>query len=403
MQFVYKARTKEGELKTGTIETGNKEAAINILQEGKLVIISLETKEKGGGLMSKNIKLFEGVTKKDVMVMARQLSTLFSAKVPILRALQALANQTKNPAFRERLNQIATDVNAGASLSYAFSKHEKVFSPFFINMVKSGETAGKLEEVFLYLADYIERDYYLVSKARSAMIYPAFILISILVVGLLMVGTVIPKLSQVLIESGQALPVLTQIIIALGLFVNKWWWLILITFALFAIFLFRYLKTAGGKEFFDRAILKIPTFGKIFRQIYISRFSNNLSTLVKGGLPIIQAIQITGDVIGNAVYKDIFNKTAENVKVGKSISSVFESYSKDIPPIVTQMISIGEETGKLEEILSKISSFYQKEVDNLVDNLVGLIEPILIVVFGAAVGLLVAGILLPIYNIAGGL
>lgn len=397
--YNYQARTKEGEVQTGVVEAGSQEAAVAILQRHNLIVISLG--EVRPSVFTFRIKFLERIGAKDVMIFSRQLSTLFEAKVPLTQSLKTLANQTENDYLRERIIKVLDDVTAGSLLSAALAKHPKAFTPFYVNMVRSGEAAGKLQEVFIFLADYLEREYYLNSKARSALIYPAFILVALTIVGAVMLTVVVPRLSEILKESGQELPILTRIIIGAGDFFARWFLLIFGVIAVLGTATWRYLSTPQGQDNWDFVKLKLPIIGKILRQVYLSRLANNLSTLIQGGISIVQALEITSETVGNAVFRDVLAKAKENVKGGKLISATFEA-SPAIPPLMSQMIAIGEQTGKLSSILLTVAKFYQKEVDSLVDNIVALLEPALILVFGVGVGVLVIGILMPIYNLAGG-
>ncbi|MEK7123950.1 MAG: type II secretion system F family protein [Patescibacteria group bacterium] len=397
--YNYQARTKEGEVQTGVVEAGSQEAAVAILQRHNLIVISLG--EVRLSVFTFRLKFLERIGAKDVMIFSRQLSTLFEAKVPLTQSLKTLANQTENDYLRERIVKVLDDVTAGSLLSAALAKHPKAFTPFYVNMVRSGEAAGKLQEVFIFLADYLEREYYLNSKARSALIYPAFILVALTIVGAVMLTVVVPRLSEILKESGQELPILTRIIIGAGDFFARWFLLIFGVIAIVGVAAWRYLNTPRGKDNWDFVKLKLPIVGKILRQVYLSRLANNLSTLIQGGISIVQALEITSETVGNAVFRDVLAKAKENVKGGKLISATFET-SPAIPPLMSQMIAIGEQTGKLSSILLTVAKFYQKEVDSLVDNIVALLEPALILVFGVGVGILVIGILMPIYNLAGG-
>lgn len=401
MQFNYIARTKKGETQEGTIEASSQDAAINILQQHGLIIIKLEEIKKLSIFLRK-IEFFERVKPKDIVIFSRQISTMFESKVPPVTALRTIINQTSNTTLRDALFEIAQDVEAGTSLSQAMSRYPKIFSPFYVNMIRSGEVSGKLQEVFSYLADYIEREYDLASKAKSALIYPIFVIATFIIISVLMLIFVIPQLTAILKESGQKLPLMTQILIGVSDFTRSFWWL-LILILLFIIGLgYYYKKTERGQRKLDEIELRLPIFGEIFRKIYLARFSESLHTLIVGGLPIIQALTVVGDIVGNSVYKGIINETIDEVKKGGAISSVFKKY-EEIPPMVSQMISIGEETGKLDTILKNISNFYTKEVNYAMGNLVNLIEPIIIIVLAVAVGILVASILMPIYNLARGM
>ena len=398
--YHYQARSPEGETKSGTIETASLELAISSLQRRNLIIISLEpAAEDEVPWYQRGVTLFERVKNRDVVILSRQIATLFSAKVPVVEALKVLAAETSSPILRRHLGDVLSDIQGGLSLSQAFGRHPDVFSNFYVNMVRSGEEAGKLEEIFSYLADYLERNYELQTKARNALIYPAFVLSAFVVVMALMLVVVVPKLSEVLTETGQELPIYTRIVVGFSNFLRQFGIFLLVLLGAGGIFLWRYTRTPGGRMALSRFLIDIPLFGTLYRKIYLSRFADNLQTLLAGGVSVLRSLEITADVIGNEVYAVIIRQSSEQVKAGSPISETLSKY-EDIPPLMTQMIRIGEETGKLDFILKMLAGFYRREVDNAVNNLVSLIEPVLIIVLGLGVGLLVAAVLLPIYNIS---
>jgi type IV pilus assembly protein PilC len=401
MKFNYLARNPKGETQTGTVEATNQSVALKTLQSRDLIVIKLKTAKKMP-LLSKRIKIFERVKRKEIFVFFRQLAILVDADVPLVQSLRALAQQIESFHFKEIIFEVANDVDGGMAFSKALTKHPKVFSAFSLNLIKSGEIAGRLQECLNYLADYLEREYYLISKVRGAMIYPVFILAALLLVGILVIVMVIPQLTSILIETGQELPLPTKIVIALSNFVITWGWLLLLISVAMGLFLWQYLKTKQGKILWDKLMLKLPVFGKILQETYLARLADNLSALVKGGVPIIQALDVSGQVIGNAVFRGIILQARDEVKMGRTISSAFEEHG-EFSSLFCQMIKTGEKTGKLESILGKLSVFYNKKVENMVNNLSQLIEPILIICLGVGVALLIFAVFMPIYNLAGGL
>lgn len=402
MRFNYQARTKEGEIQTGTVEAGSREAAIETLQLHDLVVVFLE-KASEVPLYARSLKFLQRVKDKDLTIFYRQLAILFEANVTLLDSLKILGGQTQNPLFKELIFEIEKDVKAGESLSQALGKHPKVFSSFYVNVVKAGEATGKLHHVLGYLADHAEREYNLIRKVRGAFTYPLAIFSLFIVVGVLMMIFVVPQLASMLEEIGQELPFITKLLIASSDFLRKWIWLVvLITIALVIAFV-KLTRTEKGKFVIDVIKLKVPIFKSLFQKIYLTRLAENLKTLLVGGIPILRALDITASVIGNKVYENIINEAREKVRVGEGISAAFSGYPKQITPMVSQMIGVGEKAAHLDTILEKISDFYRQEVDRMVNNLSQLIEPIMILVLGGAVGLLVASILSPIYNMASGL
>jgi type IV pilus assembly protein PilC len=400
MKFNYTARNKAGEIQTGVITAASEEAATVLLQKIGLFVTALEgIREKP--FYAKKIRLFGRISKKEVVLFSRQLSILVSSEVPLVEALRTLSAQIKNTEFKEKIISISEEVEGGTAFSDALARHPKIFSTFFISLVKSGEAAGKLSQVLSYLAEHLEREHYLTSKIKGAMIYPAFVLFTLFCVLVIMMVFVLPQLIGVLKESGVQLPMITQILVLFVDFFRSWGWIILILLILGGIFFWRWISSPKGKVLFDKYSISSPLFGNFLKMMYLSRFAENLSTLISGGLPIVRSLEISGEVVGNTVYREIILKTRDEVRKGEPISSVFVASPKEVPPLFTQMIVVGEKTGRLDSILIQIANFYRKEVDISVNNLLGLIEPILIVFLGLGVGVFVASVLIPLYNIGG--
>ncbi|MBI3685359.1 type II secretion system F family protein [Candidatus Azambacteria bacterium] len=398
MQFYYQVRTRQGDVKNGTMEAPHRDAAIEVLRRSNFIIISIED-VSATPFFSRGIKFFSRISKKEVVIFSRQIATLFQAKVPLLEALKTMMDQTVNQAFKDALLDIVKNVDAGAPLSKAFAEHKKIFSGFYVNMVKSGEVSGKLEEVFGYLADALEREYYIVQKIRGAITYPAFIIFGFAAVMFVMMVWVVPNLTLILKETGVEMPFLTRVVVGISdAFANYWWAILIFVFA-FMGGLWYYISTRQGKALWDRVQLKIPIIGNMFRKYYLARMADSLSALIQGGIPIVQVIGITAEVVRNSVFESILLEAAEQVKKGNTMSSVFKG-KKDIPVMVTQMVFVGEESGKLDTTLKAAADFYHKEVTVMMDNLVTLIEPVLILLLGVGVAILLVAILMPMYNVA---
>ena len=397
MKFNYQARTQEGRVQTGVIEASSREAAITLLQKYGLYVTFLELTKIP--FYAKKIEIFQRISRKDVVVFSRQLAIMFKSDVPVIEALQTISDQTKNQNFKEKILKIAEKVEGGTPLSVSLSSYPKIFSPFYTNIIKSGEASGKLSEVFGYLADHLEREYNFYSKAISATIYPAFVFFVFLIILILMVVFVIPQLSQVLGETGRELPNLTKMVITISNFLRRFWWVFILFFLAVGTFLFKFLRTKEGKQAVDKLILKLPLAGEFFKKIYLSRLAENLSTLISSGLPIVRALEITGEIVGNETYKTIILKTLDGVKRGEPISLIFLRYSDFFPPLFIQMTVVGERTGQLDSSLMNIVNFYQNDVERTLDSFIGLLEPILIIGLGGIVAALVISILLPIYRI----
>jgi len=398
MKFSYQARTPEGQIQSGVVEASSKEAALSLLQTYGLYVTSLE-EEKKPPFFLKRIEIFQRVSRKDIALFSRQLAILFKSNVPVIESLQTIAKQMKKRNFKEKIFKIAEKVEGGTPLSQALGFYPQIFSPFYTSVVKSGEAAGKLSEVLSYLADHTEREYNFYSKVIGAMVYPIFVFFVFTIILALMVTLVIPKLTQILTESGQALPLVTKAVIKTSDFLRDWWWLILLFLLGIFVFISQIIKTKQGKIFVDEFSLKLPLFGDFIKKIYLTRIAENLSTLISAGLPIMQALEITGEIAGNDVYRNIVLKTRDGVKRGELISVILSRYPESFPPLFIQMATVGEKTGRLDSTLMNIVNFYQGEVERTLDGFVKLLEPILIIILGLIVAGLIASVLLPLYRI----
>lgn len=371
--------------------------AEQLLTENNLVIISLE--EQRENILNKINPFGRRVDYKDLVMFSRQLSTLISARVPILQSLRILEDQITHRYLLAVTRDLIASIENGESLSLALSKHPDVFGDVYISLVKSGEVSGSLDKSFAYLADQLEKDYELRGKVKSALTYPTFVVAALVIVAVLMFKFVLPNLTAVLEEQGAQLPAISLGLIAFTKFFDKFWWGILLILGVLIV-LFRFaISTKAGRIHWDRLKIQMPIIGKIFQQIYLARFSRNLSTLVMGGIPIIKAMEIISDVINNVIYREIVLEAVTKIQGGKSVSEGLSGHP-EFPNIVIQMVRVGEQTAQLDEILAKLASFYEKEVDRKVATLTTLLEPLIMIVLGIGVGLLVAGILLPIYNLA---
>ena len=393
MLFNYKTINEKGEESTGSIDAVNVDVAIASLQRRNLIITSIKEAAAKGSFLSINISLFDRVSTKDVVILSRQLSTLFEAQISALRIFRMLASETENKVLGAKLTVIADDLQGGSAISAALAKHPKVFSAFYVNMVKAGEESGKLDETFLYLADYLDRTYELTSKAKGALIYPAFVVVTFITVMILMFTMVIPKISGIITDSGVAIPVYTQVILGISNFLVSDGFFLLAGLVIIGWFVFRYIRTPGGKIAFDRLKLHIPYISILYRKLYLSRLADNMSTMFQAGIPMVR------DVIDNEVFRLLLADAVEAVKAGKPMSEAL-SASGEIPGIMIQMMKVGEESGELGPIMKTMATFYSREVTNAVTTLVDLIEPLMIVVLGVGVAILLASVLVPIYSIA---
>lgn len=400
MLFNYKVIDKDGNQNQGSIDAVSLDVAISSLQRRGFVISSVNPADDKASFFKRDIGLFEHVSNKDIVVVSRQMATLFEAQVSALRVFRLLSAETENKLLGRSLGEVADDLQAGSPISTALAKHPKVFSTFYINMVKSGEESGKLDEIFSFLADYLDRTYAVNTKARNALIYPAFVVFTFITVLILMLTLVIPKIASIITSSGQPIPVYTQFVIGLSLFFTSYGWFVLIILIVGGFALARFLRTQTGRRSLDNFKITVP-FGKVlYQKLYLSRIADNMNTMLVSGIPMVRALELTADVVGNSIYHDILAEAMEAVKAGRSMSDAFDNHRKEIPSIMIQMIKVGEESGELGKILKTLSLFYSREVVNAVDTLVDLIEPAMIVLLGLGVGFLLASVLVPIYNLS---
>lgn len=294
---------------------------------------------------------------------------------------------------------MVNDLQGGSSIANTLEKHPDVFTPFYVSMVRAGEESGRLDEILLFLADYLDRTYEVTQKAKNALIYPAFVITTFIAVMVLMLTLVIPKISAILIDSGQDIPVYTKIVIAISDFFINYGIYLAVALAVGIFFLVRFRKTAAGRESFDSFKLSIPYVGKLYRMLYLSRIADNMNTMLASGIPMVKTLELTKSVVDNETYLRAIDGATEDVKSGASVSEAFSRY-EEFPNILIQMIRVGEETGNLGEILATLAKFYRREVTNSVDTLVDLIEPVMIVLLGLGVGTLLASVLIPIYNVS---
>ncbi len=400
MKFEYQARTKTGDIKKGVIEAVSKIAAIDLLHKNRLFPTSVK-EEKKVGTLNMELKIFEGVSSKEVVMFTRELAIMIESNVPPAKALEALGDQTSNKAFKEKIFKIAADIREGVPLSKAFARYPKIFSTFFVNMIRSGEISGTLPDVLRKIADHLENEYYIRSKTIGAMIYPVVVLVVFAVIFMVVVIYIIPGLVEVLESSGAELPLVTKIVIGVSNFAVNYWWIVLLGIIGIASFVIYYPKTEEGKKITDMLILKIPAIGGFQKNVYMNRFAENLSTLLSSGKPITEALEVTADLIGNEVYRKIILDARESVIKGQKVSDSLVNHPKEISPLFVQMVAVGESTGKISETLMNVVRFYKTEIETFVDSISNVIEPVLILGLAGMVGLLVAAVFLPLYQMGG--
>jgi len=400
MDFVYEVKTEEGKKETGIITAANKEQAVEALNDRNLFIISL--KEEGKQSVWKKKISLEHIGAKDVAIFSRQFAVMIEANVPVVGSLRALSRQMTNKKFKGIIVEVADKVEEGSSLSAALANFPQVFDSFFVNVIRSGEASGRLGDALSYLADHLEREHRLVSQVRGAMTYPAFILVVFVLAFILIMTFVVPNLLEALSEFDQELPAITKMIISISDFFTGIGGILLGIFLVLTLvgLYFWIRKTESGRKFFDQFQLGVPLgVGDLLKKFYLTRFSENFSVLVKSGLPISEALKITGNIVGSYPYEQALQRTQKKVVRGEKISNSLDNFPKLFPAFVTQMIRVGEVTGHLDETLENIIAFYQTEVDAAVKSLTSIIEPVLIIVMGILVGFLVIGVFLPIFTV----
>jgi len=398
--FSYTVKTATGATQTGNITARDKSAAIATLKQKGFHPLVVRPKAKGG--MSMEIKLPGGdkIKSKDVVVFTRQFSTMIAAGVPILRALTTLKEQSESVGLRKVLEQVQSDVQGGATLSDALGKHPKAFSDTYINMVRAGEAGGILDQILNRLAFQQEKDNSIKAKFKGAMVYPAVVTTVAIAAVIFLMVSVIPKLTSILKEAGGELPAQTKLIMGISdLLLNQWPLLIGALIVIFIVFK-RYTSTPKGKYQLHSLMLKMPVLGKITLKVNVARFARTFSSLLGAGVSVIEALDTTAGALSNVVIQQSLFDAANAIKNGQPVSESLAT-SGVLPPIVIQMAAVGEETGKLDTVLTKVADFYEEEVDTVIASLSSIIEPILIVGLGSIVGFIVMSVLGPITALQG--
>lgn len=395
--FKYVAKDKGGETITGSLEADNVSMLIASLRSQGLIIISVTDE----GIKKPIIRFTRGgrVKLDDLVIFSRQLATMVDAGMPLTHSLDILAEQTENRRFGNMIAKIHDDVEGGSSLSDAMVKHKKVFSTLFVSMVKAGESSGTLDEILNRLAAYLEKASSLTKKIRAALVYPTVVTIMAALITLLLLIRVIPVFKDIYKDFGAQLPGPTMVLIAISDFLRRYFLLMAGGVVVIAVLATRYISTPEGKTKFDRLRLKLPIFGILFRKVSIAKFTRTLSTLVKSGVPILSSLDIVAKTSGNRVVELAITEVRDRIREGETIA---EPLSKcDVfPPMVVRMISVGEKTGELEKMLTKIADFYEEQVDIAVTGLTSMIEPLIIAFLGVVIGTIVICMFMPIFKIS---
>jgi type IV pilus assembly protein PilC len=388
--FTYTARAFNGDLRTATIDASSRDDVISQLRKQRLSVVKIDqdaTKKIGKG----------SIKTRDVVIFTRQFSTMINSGLPLVQALTILAEQTDNKALAEVTKKVVFDVESGNTVADALSKHPRAFTNLYVNMVAAGEAGGILDTILMRLATFLEKNDALVRKVKGAMIYPAVIMSVAGIAVVVLLIFVIPVFAGMFASGGMALPLPTRIVIGASGFLKAYWWVIGAVIIVGGYSFKKYYATSSGKLVIDRIMLRVPVLGDVLRKSAVSRFTRTLGTLISSGVSILEGLEITAKTAGNRVIQDAIMQSRSSIAGGDTIAQPLQK-SKVFPPMVISMIAVGEQTGGLDEMLSKIADFYDEEVDAAVSNLLSLLEPIMIVFLGVVVGGMVVAMYLPIFD-----
>ncbi|MEX0877774.1 MAG: type II secretion system F family protein [Candidatus Spechtbacterales bacterium] len=413
MLFKYKAKNPEGETREGETEAASQLDLARALRDEGFYLIDVEVMgddgENSGSGVQKLAKLdlnvfvekIKGVSLEEKMMFSRNLSVMISSGIDISRALEVLEKQSQSPTFKRTIKKISKDLQSGKNFSDAVAEHPKIFGTLYSSMVKAGEVSGNLDGTLEVLASQLEKQHELRSKVRGAMVYPAVIIIAMIGIGILMMIMVVPQLKSIFGDLGVDLPVTTQAIITVSDFLTVYWWAVLAALPFFIFLLKKFLSTENGKRSLSFLVLHIPLFKELSHKINNAAFARTLSSLISGGVPILEGLGIVSETLNNVYYRESLESATEEVKKGKNLYEVLDGYSKLYTPLMLEMIQVGEESGKLSDLLSRVAEFYEREVSDTTDNMSSIIEPILMLFIGGAVGFFAISIMQPIYGMLG--
>ncbi len=390
--YNYTARTTTGELQSGSIDLPSENDVIAHLRKNRMIVVKVQQAPK-----QLKLSFGAGISTRDVVIFTRQFATMINSGLPLVQALDILAEQTDNKALKDVTRAVVYDVESGQTLADALRKHPKAFSDLYVNMVAAGEAGGILDTILLRLATFMEKNDALVRRVKGAMIYPAVIFSVMAIAVVIMLLFVIPVFQNMFSSLGGQLPLPTRIVIALSDFLKHYWWAMGLALVLIVVGTRRYYKTPSGRLNLDKLLLAMPVLGDVLRKSAVSRFTRTLGTLIASGVSILDGLEITAKTAGNRVIHDAVMESRNSIAGGETIAAPLQK-SKVFPPMVISMIAVGEQTGGLDEMLSKIADFYDEEVDAAVANLLAAMEPIMIVLLGGVVGGMIIAMYLPIFN-----
>ncbi|MGM0568455.1 MAG: type II secretion system F family protein [Elusimicrobiota bacterium] len=399
--FTFKAKAPSGKLVKGEMEAADYRAVAGRLRDKRMIVLEVKLKKEHAAFdMLKKINPLRGrVKQKDLVIFSRQLSTMVSAGLPIVQGLSILVQQVENPFFKSIVSSVREDIESGSAIADAMEKHPQAFSDLFVNMVKAGELGGILDIILQRLADYLESASELRSKVKGAMVYPAVISFVATSVTIFLLVIIIPRFAEVFADFGQELPMPTQILISVSEMLQRSIIFIILAFIGIVVGIRQFYKTDVGSKKIDEFLLKLPLLGNLLRKVAVARFTRTFGTLVKSGVPILEALETVAKTSGNRVIEQAVLDSKESIREGEKIATPL-SKSGVFPPMVMQMITVGEETGNLDVMLSKIADFYDAEVDSAVDGLTSMIEPIIIVIMGIVIGSIVIAMFMPIFEMS---
>lgn len=395
--FEYKAKDQAGKTFKGRIEAADEKKAVALLRDQKLVVIDLKPRRENLSLLYQ-LKKLQGISEADKATFTRLLATMIETGLPITDALSNLALQIENPRFKEIVNEILRDVEGGSSLSSAMARHKDVFSDIYISLIKTGEAAGNLDKTLARLADSLEKERAFKGKIKSALLYPAIVTVMMIGVGALMMMVVVPKIADVYQEANAQLPLPTLMMISLSAFIKNSWYFLVGFFVLMAFVLRALKKTKQGSQFMSNLAFKIPIFGELNRQVTLASLVRTLGVLIASGVAILEALRLTTRTLGQNAFRESLEQAIGQVEKGFPLSATLRA-SEVFPPIMGQMIMTGEETGTLDEILDRLSNYFEQESAYLVRNLTTAMEPLIIVILGVAVAGLAIAVLMPLFNL----
>lgn len=399
IDYVYKAKDKKtGQILHANVKAESPQAAAKLLADQGLFALDIQPEEQKDILA--RIGFNRGVHLKDKVIFTRQLSTLITAGLPLARALRTSRDQVSNKNFIKVLDEVIADIEGGTTLSGAFAKHPKVFNEIYVAIVAAGETSGSLDKALLRLALQLEKDAAIISKVRSALVYPLIVLVLIVGVVIMMVTTVVPQVASLYHDLNKPLPLPTLVLVSISNLIKSFWWLLIVVAGVGVYFFRRYLATEKAKLEMDRIKLRVPLFGELFGKLYMARFCRTMNTLLASGIPMLHALETTQNAVGNRVVAEDISKVTVGVRGGKNLSTALEK-QPHFHPLVAQMAGVGEESGAIDDMLGRAATYFEDEVDEAVKNLSTTLEPTMMVVLGLIVGGVILAVLGPVYGLVG--